>query len=156
MHRMFLLAVFRNTTAALAVRQSQAHQHSPLTTATRPKPPVQDIPGSWPSQWQKLVLHVGLENGVLVRLLVDNVTGALTDSRQQFLGTRAIKLTKITINGTDAMIALSNKPWLCYSYMGRYSTTPLAYETLTCVTPFSSERCPEGIVAIAGNTLRII
>lgn len=46
-----------------------------------------------------LFLHVGLENGVLVRLLVDNVTGSLTDSRQQFLGTQSIKLTKITIKG---------------------------------------------------------
>ena len=105
---------------------------------------------------EQLYLHVGLENGVLVRLLVDNVTGALTDSRQQFLGTRAIKLTKITLEGKDAMIALSNKPWLCYTYMGRYSVTPLAYDSLGHVTPCSSERCPEGFVAIAGNTLRII
>jgi len=54
------------------------------------------------------------------------------------------------------MIALSNKPWLCYSYMGRYRVTPLSYESLSNASPFSSERCPEGVVAIAENTLRII
>jgi len=30
---------------------------------------------------QQLFLHVGLENGVLLRSVVDNVTGMLTDSR---------------------------------------------------------------------------
>ena len=30
----------------------------------------------------QLYLHVGLENGVLLRYQVDNVTGALSDSRQ--------------------------------------------------------------------------
>jgi hypothetical protein len=31
---------------------------------------------------EQLYLHVGLENGVLLRALVDNVTGFLTDSRE--------------------------------------------------------------------------
>ena len=105
---------------------------------------------------EQLYLHVGLENGVLLRSLVDNVTGVLTDSRQQFLGTREIKLTKIKQDGEDAMVALSNKPWFCYNYMGHYRVTPLSYEALSHVSPFSSEKCPEGIVAIAEDTLRII
>ena len=62
-------------------------------------------------------MNVGLDNGVLMRHLVDNVTGVMTDGRQQFLGTRGIKLMKIKQSGEDALIALSNKPWLCYSYM---------------------------------------
>ena len=31
-------------------------------------------------------MHVGLENGVLIRTVVDNVTGVLSDSRSRFLG----------------------------------------------------------------------
>lgn len=54
------------------------------------------------------------------------------------------------------MVALCNKPWLCYSYMNRVNITPLSYENLENASSFSSEKCPEGIVAIAGNTLRII
>jgi splicing factor 3B subunit 3 len=42
-------------------------------------------------------LHVGLVNGVLVRSLVDNITGSISDTRQEFIGARAIKLTKIMI-----------------------------------------------------------
>jgi splicing factor 3B subunit 3 len=63
-------------------------------------------------------LNVGLDNGVLLRTVVDNVTGALSDSRSKFLGTNAIKLSKIKVNGQDAVVALSNKPWLCYVHMG--------------------------------------
>ena len=43
----------------------------------------------------QLYLNVGLDNGILMRQLVDNVTGVMSDSRQQFLGTRGIKLVKI-------------------------------------------------------------
>ena len=102
-----------------------------------------------------LYLHVGLENGVLLRYLVDNVTGALSDSRQQFLGTKAIKLSKVVQKGQESIVALSNRPWLCYKYMGQYRVTPLSYDSLSHANAFSSERCPEGIVAIADNTLRI-
>lgn len=91
-----------------------------------------------------------------MRALVDNVTGGLSDTRHQFLGPREIKLTKIKQDGEDAMVALSNKPWLCYNYMGHYRVTPMSYEALAHVSPFSSEKCPEGMVAIAEDTLRII
>ena len=104
----------------------------------------------------QLYLHVGLENGVLLRCQVDNVTGDFSDRHMQLLGTRSIKLSKIKQQGEDAMIALSNIPWLCYYYMGQHRVTPLRYESLTYASPFSSERCADGIVAIAENTLRII
>ena len=72
------------------------------------------------------------------------------------MGTRGIRLTKIKQNGEDAMIALSNKPWLCYSYMGQHRVTPISYEALQNICPFSSAQCPNGIVAICENTLRIL
>ena len=34
--------------------------------------------------------------------------------------------------------------------------TPLAYDSLAHVSPFSSKRCPDGLVAIAENSLRIL
>jgi splicing factor 3B subunit 3 len=35
-------------------------------------------------------------------------------------------------------------------------TTPLSYDMLEYCSGFTSEQCPEGIVGIAGTTLRII
>ena len=46
---------------------------------------------------QQLFLHVGLENGVLLRTVVDNVTGVLSDSRTRFLGTNSISLAKVKL-----------------------------------------------------------
>lgn len=34
--------------------------------------------------------------------------------------------------------------------------TPLSYDSLAYVSPFSSDRCPDGMVAIAENSLRIL
>lgn len=54
------------------------------------------------------------------------------------------------------MLALSSRPWLGYSDMGRYNLTPLSYEALDYSSGFSSEQCPEGFCAVAKNTLRIL
>ena len=40
--------------------------------------------------------------------------------------------------------------------MIRYHQDPLSYEALEYVADFSSESCPGGLVAVAGNTLRIV
>ena len=54
------------------------------------------------------------------------------------------------------MLCLSAMPWLAYGYQGRFQLTPLSYETLDHASAFASDQCPEGIVAVANNTLRII
>ena len=72
----------------------------------------------------------GLANGVLLRTEVDRVTGQLSDTRQRFLGTRPPKLCSAAVRGNRAMLALSSRPWLGYSDMGRYNLVPLSYEAL--------------------------
>ena len=54
------------------------------------------------------------------------------------------------------MLALSSRPWLGYSDMGRYNLTPLSYEALDYTSSFASEQCPEGFCAVAKNSLRIL
>jgi splicing factor 3B subunit 3 len=73
--------------------------------------------GLFSSSQERLYLLVGLENGVLLRSLVDNITGQITDSRQQLLGARAVKLTLIKQKNAQAVVALSNKSHLCYSHL---------------------------------------
>jgi splicing factor 3B subunit 3 len=119
-----------------------------------------------------LYLSIGLSTGVLVRLLVDQHSGSLTDFRQRFLGSRAIKLNRISINNRVGVMALSSKAWLIHNnspaaqstsatpgdqntqFVTKYSQ--LNYDSLDCAHTFRSEQCPEGIVCVAGNTLRII
>ncbi|XP_015777088.1 PREDICTED: splicing factor 3B subunit 3-like [Acropora digitifera] len=103
-----------------------------------------------------LFLNIGLSNGVLLRTVLDMVTGDLSDTRTRYLGSKAVKLFKIRMHGSDAVLAMSSRSWLSYSYQSRFHLTPLSYETLEYASSFSSEQCPEGIVAISANTLRIL
>ncbi|ORX58556.1 hypothetical protein BCR36DRAFT_318081 [Piromyces finnis] len=103
-----------------------------------------------------LYLNMGLQNGILLRTVIDTVTGALSDMRMRFLGTRPVKLFEIKIKGEPALLALSSRPWITYSYQSKTTLIPLSYETLEYGSSFCSEQCPEGIVAITGNTLRIL
>ncbi|KEH44503.1 splicing factor 3B subunit-like protein [Medicago truncatula] len=96
-----------------------------------------------------------LENGVLSRTVVDMVTGLLSDSRSLFLGLRPPKLFPIIVRGKRAMLCLSSRPWLGYIHQGHFLLTPLSYETLEFAASFSSDQCVEGVVAFAGEALRI-
>lgn len=63
------------------------------------------------------------------------------------------------INNFDCylqVLAMSSRSWLSYYYQNRFHLTPLSYESLEFASGFSSEQCPEGIVAISTNTLRIL
>ncbi|XP_014513669.1 spliceosome-associated protein 130 A [Vigna radiata var. radiata] len=102
-----------------------------------------------------LFLNAGLQNGVLFRTVVDMVTGQLSDSRSRFLGLRAPKLFLIIVRGKRAMLCLSSRPWLGYIHQGHFLLTPLSYETLEYAASFSSDQCVEGVVAVAGEALRI-
>ena len=58
---------------------------------------------------------------------------------------------------SDAQVlGLSSRSWLQYAYQGRQQLSSLSYEAIDYASGFSSEQCPEGIVAIAGNSLRYL
>ncbi|KAF0988259.1 hypothetical protein HZS_5237, partial [Henneguya salminicola] len=103
-----------------------------------------------------LYLNIGLVNGVLLRTSLDPVTGDLSDTRTRYLGSKPIKLFRVKISGAPAVLAVSSRNWLSYYYQNRYNLTPLTYEPLEFASSLSTEHCPEGIVAVAQNSLRIL
>jgi len=103
-----------------------------------------------------LLLNTGLQNGVLFRSTLDNNTGDLSDTRTRYLGTQPVNLFRITTQGNDAVLAMSSRSWLSYQHQNRFHLTPLSYDTLEFACGFTSEQCPEGIVAISKNSLRIL
>ena len=106
---------------------------------------------------QNLYIYVGLQNGILVRVAADPVTGSLSeDARKRFLGPKSIKLFRVIIQGQLGVLALCTRPWVMYNFQGRYFQAPLSYEALEYGANFTSEVCPEGIVAVSADTLRII
>ena len=116
-----------------------------------------------------LELCAGLGNGVLRRVRVDARTGALGDARARFLGGRAVRLARVTHGGRAACVALAGRAWLGAPRGGAAAAAgdgaaaagaalawaPLAYDALEHAAPFASPRCAEGVVAVAGASLRI-
>lgn len=103
-----------------------------------------------------LYVNIGLANGVLFRATLDRTTGQLSDNRARFLGTRPVKLFPILQNGEDGVLALSSRSWILYNYQRKFTMNPLTYIPLEYASKFRSEQCPEGIVCISADTLRIV
>eukprot|EP00911_Craspedida_sp_UC1_P001250 UC1_evm1s943 len=111
-------------------------------------------PGSGRSPLQ---LCVGLENGMLMRTGMDAVTGDLADARTSYLGARPVRLRPVSLGGgAPALLALSTRTWLAHAHTGTPRLLPLAYEALDHAAPFSSEQCPEGVVALSRSTLHVL
>lgn len=103
-----------------------------------------------------LFLHIGLYSGVYLRTVLDEITGELSDTRTRFLGPKAVKLFRVSVQGSQAVLALSSRPWLGYSdsQTKSFMLTPLSYVPLEFGWSFSSEQCTEGMVGIQGQNLR--
>jgi splicing factor 3B subunit 3 len=104
---------------------------------------------------KQLFLFVGLNNGVLMKTTVDNITGALSDTRTRYLGPSLVNLFKVNIHNSSSILAVSTKPWLCYNLMSKYYCNNLNYDPIDYASSFSSEQCNEGVVALSGNNLKI-
>ncbi|CAD8154884.1 unnamed protein product [Paramecium pentaurelia] len=104
---------------------------------------------------KQLFLFIGLNNGLLMRTSVDQLSGGLSDTRTRYLGTKAVKCLRITANQQQAMLALSSRSWLCYNNSGRIFMQPLSYDYLDYASAFLAKEF-QGIVGTNQSTLRII
>lgn len=127
-----------------------------------------------------LFLAIGTANGMFLRATVEESTGQLLDTRKKsvaaslsampsplslladlsactrrFLGTRAVRMTKVSVHQKPALLLLSSRPWLAYNHQGAFKVHALAYSSLDSAASFASERCPEGVVSLSRNVLRI-
>ncbi|WVN88505.1 pre-mRNA-splicing factor RSE1 [Cryptococcus depauperatus CBS 7841] len=102
-----------------------------------------------------MFLNIGLMNGVLLRTVVDPIDGSLSDTRLRFLGAKPPKLVRSTIHGQPSVMAFSSRTWLLYTHQDMLQTQPLIYDTLEYAWSLSAAMCPDGLIGISGNTLRI-
>lgn len=96
------------------------------------------------STTSSLYLNIGLQNGTLLRTVLDPTSGGLSDTRPRYLGSRPVKLFRIKMQDSEAVLAMSSRSWLSYYYQSRFYLTPLSYECLEYASGFSSEQCSEG------------
>lgn len=74
----------------------------------------------------QLYFNIGLHNGVLLRTVVDQVTGDISNTRTRYIGS---KLFRVTMQGGEAVLAMSSRTWISYYYSNRFHLTPFSYDT---------------------------
>lgn len=102
-----------------------------------------------------LFVNIGLTNGVLLRTVLDPISGQLTDTRTRFLGAKPVRLVRVTVQSQTAVLALSSQNWLSYTNEDRLQFSPLIFDSLDHAWTFSAELCPEGLIGIIGGSLKI-
>ncbi|KAJ7912563.1 mono-functional DNA-alkylating methyl methanesulfonate N-term-domain-containing protein [Mycena leptocephala] len=102
------------------------------------------------------IIHIGLQNGVLLQTALDTSTKQLVDARSRFVGLRPIRLSRITLGGAKAMLTLSSRSWMSYTYNKQTRFSPLIYDQLQYACSFSHNLCPDGFAGIVGSELRYV
>ena len=106
---------------------------------------------------ETLLLTIGMENGMIMRVEVDDRTGKLGTARStRFLGPRAVRLFKVVVNHFACVLALSIKPWLCYCAENTMMLTPLVCDSVDFAACFNSQQCADGLVVLRGADLQIL
>jgi len=118
---------------------------------------IAELGGGHELNWTaQLYLNVGLQNGELVRTRLDRVTGDLSEPIRRYLGSKPISLFNMKVQGKSSVLACTNKTWLVYSHQSRCHLSPLSCEPFEYAASFTSPQVREGLVAISGNTLRVL
>lgn len=116
--------------------------------------------------------HIGLQSGLYLRAVIDDVTGELGEVRTKFLGARATRIFTVDLGDgeegedgegrgsgsgrTSGVIACSSRAWMGYHHPQSrlYTLTPLVTKRLEAARPFVSEHI-RGLCGIQGSELLI-
>eukprot|EP00754_Rhynchopus_humris_P036374 Rhum_TRINITY_DN18509_c0_g1::Rhum_TRINITY_DN18509_c0_g1_i1::g.167541::m.167541/K12830/SF3B3, SAP130, RSE1; splicing factor 3B subunit 3 len=116
---------------------------------------IVDMETEMVSRESALCMYIGCANGILVRSVLDKVTGEITDARTRFCGTLPCKLVATKAAGRTAVMVLSSRSWLAYFYQNRYHLSPFSSPPFAHATPLSTASCAEGIAAVSGSSLAV-
>ena len=86
---------------------------------------------------------------MIVRTSIDSITGKLTDSRPKYLGAKPVKLVKIEVLGKSAIIGLSSRPWLFYTFGRKQMASLLAFPFMSVATPIKMSAATHTIMAFS-------
>lgn len=93
---------------------------------------------------------------MIVRTSIDTITGKLTDSRPKYLGLKPVKCIKLEVLGKPAILALSSRPWLLYTYGKKQVTTMLAFPYIAVASAIRMPNFKHTVMSFSENSLKII
>ncbi|WPH03421.1 Hypothetical protein R9X50_00630100 [Acrodontium crateriforme] len=101
-------------------------------------------------------VHIGLQSGLYLRAVIDEVTGELGEVRTKFLGAKPTRLFSVSVNEQDSVLACSSRPWLGYNHpqTSLYTLAPLVTGQLEAASNFKSDEL-DCLCAISDGNLMI-
>ncbi|KAF2860189.1 hypothetical protein K470DRAFT_258155 [Piedraia hortae CBS 480.64] len=101
-------------------------------------------------------VHIGLQSGLYLRAIIDEVTGDLGDVRTKFLGSLPTRLFPVHVGDGNGVVACSSRPFVGYNHPSshQFTLTPLLTGQLDAARPFVSEHLT-CLCAIQGQNLLI-
>eukprot|EP00992_Anisonema_acinus_P013135 TRINITY_DN8566_c0_g1_i3.p1 TRINITY_DN8566_c0_g1~~TRINITY_DN8566_c0_g1_i3.p1 ORF type:complete len:1206 (+),score=374.60 TRINITY_DN8566_c0_g1_i3:30-3647(+) len=153
----FLVVGFPDKSVRILALEQDLTPMARLVCAVEPEAVVLvNMPSETGEVQDNTYLFVGLSNGFLHRCTVDAMSGQISDQRTRLCGAKPCKLIKVKTQGQNSVLVLSSRTWLCYSVNHRFHITPLGHDAFEFASNFASEPCPEGLVAIQSNKVRIL
>jgi splicing factor 3B subunit 3 len=100
-------------------------------------------------------LHIGLDSGVYIRSVLDELTGEIGDTRRRFIGPGPIKFARVNAAGEPAVVAMASRPWLAYTHprTSALQLTPLNYMPFKSASNFEGSTI-KGIICVGASELR--
>lgn len=106
-----------------------------------------------------LYVHIGMDNGIYVRVSIDPISGKLSDSRLKYLGTKPVQLRSLSLPNMEsaAILAFSSRPWLGYfNFDKNLKLFPLLNSKISSGASFYSEDIGvESVVGIYNDNMSI-
>lgn len=134
------------------------------------------------SQIGTLFMLIGTRDGILIRTRVNTVQNTLEVVNRRFLGTQPVRLFPTAINGFQACVAMSSRPWIVASTapaiassggesslssstaasavpptaLHRLACVPMLYPPLRHMSAFATNLAANAMVSVVGSQFRII
>lgn len=106
-----------------------------------------------------LYVHIGMDNGIYVRVGIDSISGKLHDSRLKYLGPKPVRLRSLKLPNMEqaAILAFSSRTWIGYfNFDQNLRMFPLLNSAISSGTSFFSDDIGvESVIGIHGDNLSI-
>lgn len=105
-----------------------------------------------------MFIHIGMANGLYVRVTIDGISGKISDTQVKFLGSREVNISPLGLSNSDlcGVLCNSSRPWLGLPAKDSYDLIPLMNSSISCGTSFYSDNLGfDVVVGIENETLTI-
>lgn len=96
----------------------------------------------------------GSINGILTRMRIDD-DGNVGEAHNKYLGSRAISMNPVLIQGNPGILCTSRKTWVLFGERSTLKLVPLSCGQLEHAASFHSAQNPNSIVAISKENVKI-